>query len=217
MKEDWLGRWQQGRTGWHEDDGNASLKTHWIDLPADSSVLVPLCGKSRDLVWLESRKLKVAGIELSPLAVAAFFAENHLSYEESAENDFRVYRSTERQITVYCGDYFSFVHEPFDALYDRGALIALPASQRSTYVRHTESLLKPGAKRLVITLEYDQAVVDGPPYAVPVAELTGYWPGLVQVSAEDALNTCPPKFLEAGLEKVIEKTWTTAGPAAWVR
>jgi hypothetical protein len=52
VTEDWLGRWAEGRTGWHEPAGNEGLKTYWPDVGKPGSVLVPLCGKTPDLLWL---------------------------------------------------------------------------------------------------------------------------------------------------------------------
>jgi thiopurine S-methyltransferase len=100
-----------------------------------------------------------------------------------------------------------FQSRPFDALYDRGALVALPEDLRSRYVEHTNSLLKPGAMRLVITLEYDQSVVNGPPFSVSAEELTTYWDDLIRVGERDDIDNCPPKFRKAGLTDISEVFW----------
>ena len=76
MLDTWLERWRDGRTGWHETDGSALLKRHWPRLVRGSRVLVPLCGKSVDLLWLASQGLEVSGVEISGLAIRAFFDEN---------------------------------------------------------------------------------------------------------------------------------------------
>jgi thiopurine S-methyltransferase len=216
MAEDWLARWQQGRTGWHEIGGNSGLRKFWPELPAGSRALVPLCGKTPDLGWLESRKLDVTGIELSPLAAKAFFSENGFDYSVSRLDGFRVYAGIDRKITIYCGDYFSFAGQSFDAVYDRGALVALPAGVRGAYARHTDSLLRPEAVHLLITLEYNQAIAEGPPYSVAADEVRYYWPMLRRVSEKDDLENCPPKFREAGLKEIVEVVWiaTGAGPAS---
>ena len=82
MKEAWLERWQIGRTGWHEPHGNASLKRYWDS--RGKRVLVPLCGKTPDLLWLESMDNAVTGVELSELAVIPFFEENEIDYTHSS-------------------------------------------------------------------------------------------------------------------------------------
>jgi thiopurine S-methyltransferase len=212
MTEDWLARWEQGRTGWHESTGNASLKRFWPELPEGSRVLVPLCGKTPDLAWLEDRKLDITGVELSSLAAQSFFSENGFTYTVTGEDGFQIYRSCERRIAIHCGDYFAFARDSFDAVYDRGALVALPADMRGKYARHTDSLLRPDAVRLLITLEYDQTIVDGPPFSVTADEVQRYWPMLRRVSARDDLENCPPKFREAGLEAITELVWTSIPP-----
>ena len=83
VEEDWRSRWAEGRTGWHEPEGNAGLHAAWPALPEHSSVLVPLCGKSPDLLWLAKRGHEVTGIELSEIAVRDFFAENAIEYDTS--------------------------------------------------------------------------------------------------------------------------------------
>jgi thiopurine S-methyltransferase len=207
VSEDWLGRWDQGRTGWHEPSGNEGLKTFWPGFANPGSVLVPLCGKSPDLLWLAERGHDVVGVELSEIAVAGFFAEHDLEFELEAAGPLNRYSATKHSLVLYCGDYFDFQSRYFDALYDRGALVALSGEQRPRYVEHTSKLLKPGATRLVITLEYDQRVVNGPPFAVSAGELATYWDGLVRVGEKDDIENCPPKFRKAGLTEISEVFW----------
>ena len=207
MSEDWLGRWDQGRIGWHEAAGNEGLKSHWPELPDGSSVLVPLCGKAPDLLWLAQRGHVVVGVELSDVAVAAFFAEHELEFDREPSGLLDRYTAKNYPITVYCGDYFSFESAIFDALYDRGALVALPQDQRLKYVEHTRQLLRVDATRLVITLEYDQQVVNGPPFSVLAGELAGYWDDLVRVGEKSDIENCPPKFRKAGLTDILEVVW----------
>ncbi len=207
MTEDWLGRWNQGRTGWHEPAGNEGLKTHWPELPEGSSVLVPLCGKTPDLHWLAERGHVVVGVELSDIAIAAFFADHDLEFERESNDSLDRYTAKNYPITVYCGDYFSFQSPAFDALYDRGALVALPKDLRPRYVEHIRQLLRPDATRLVITLEYDQDVVNGPPFSVPAGEIAGYWDDLVRVGEKSDIDNCPPKFRKAGLTDILEVVW----------
>lgn len=205
--EDWLGRWREGRTGWHEPRGNAALRRHWPALAAGSRVLVPLCGKAVDLLWLAGRGLDVTGVELSQLAVEAFFAENGLTAERVPGEELPAWRARDAAITLYCGDYFDFDAPPFDALYDRGALVALPPAERPRYAAHTARLLQPRAFRLVVTLEYDQRRAAGPPFAVAGSELETYWPDLERVESRDDLANAPPKFRDAGLERFDEVVW----------
>ena len=204
MNENWLERWKIGRTGWHEPSGNRNLQTHWQF--SGRHVLVPLCGKTPDLLWLEAQGNEVVGVELSDIAVEAFFTENELGYER-VDASLPGYRCTSRNVTIYCGDYFEFDHIPFDAHYDRGALIALTADLRPRYAAHTSSLLTDDANQFVLTLDYDQSVCDGPPFAVSPDELLSYWAGLDEIARIDDTENAPPKFLEHGLSQIDEVVW----------
>lgn len=205
MKEDWLDRWDKGRTGWHEVDGNAGLREHWKQ--SSGRVLVPLCGKSPDLAWLASRGHQVFGVELAEKAVVEFFEEQGLDYDKVEDGPLVRFDARETSITIYCGDYFRLAAEPFDALYDRGALVAVDPSVRERYVEHTQSLLVPGSARLIITLEYDQSVTPGPPFSVNPGEMRAFWPDLTRVAAHDDIDNCPPKFIAAGLKEISEVVW----------
>ena len=207
MSEDWLGRWDRGRTGWHEPAGNQGLQSYWPEFKDPGSVLVPLCGKSPDLLWLAERGHDVVGVELSEIAVEGFFNDQGLEYEREPAGPLIRYSASLHSITIFCGDYFAFQAQPFDALYDRGALVALPAELRPRYVEHTSRLLKPGAVRLVITLEYDQQIVNGPPFSVTGDELSTYWDDLNRVAEKNDIDNCPPKFRKAGLTEISEVFW----------
>lgn len=207
MSDDWLARWDEGRTGWHEPAGNEGLQTYWPDVEKPGNVLVPLCGKTPDMLWLAEIGHEVVGIELSEIAVEGFFEDHGLQYEYESAGALGRYMATDRAVTIYCGDYFAFQSQPFDALYDRGALVALSAQERPRYVEHTESLLKPHALRFIVTLEYDQRIVNGPPFAVMPAELAHYWDDIVRVGEKDDIDNCPPKFLQAGLQEISEVYW----------
>jgi len=205
--EDWLDRWNAGRTGWHEANGNAGLKKHWPELGQGASVLVPLCGKSPDLLWLANKGYNVVGVEISEIAIRAFFSENDLPFSEESHADLKKFVARDASVELIEGDYFAFNGNRFDALYDRGALVALPDAVRPRYVEHTKNLLKEDALRFIATLEYDQSIVAGPPFSVPGAELEKYWDDLILVEERDDLETCPPKFRAAGLVEIREKYW----------
>jgi thiopurine S-methyltransferase len=209
VSEPWLERWEQGRIGWHEADGNSKLRAYWPDLADGSRVLVPFCGKSPDLLWLANRGLDVVGIELSRIAVESFFAEQGLQFDVRDEGALECYRARNNSITVYCGDYFAFEAAPFDALFDRGALVAQPADDRPPYVAHCKSLLRQDAYRLIITLEYDQTAASGPPFAVMPDEINSYWNDLEVVGQDNDIDNGPPKFREAGLTEIFETAWSS--------
>jgi len=209
LSEDWIARWQQGRIGWHQADGNPYLQRYWPDLGHNGTVLVPLCGKSVDLVWLAAQGLTVTGIELSDIAIIAFFAENEIEYTLDQSGELDCYSAVSVPIRLYCGNYFDYAAEPAMALYDRGALATLPAAERPDYIEHTKSLLLPDAFRMIISLEYDQDMANGPPFSVLSEELLQYWPDLRRADSHNDIDHCPPKFRAAGITEVIEAVWLT--------
>lgn len=201
MREDWLDRWAEGRIGWHEQQGNAGLKRHWD--ATGKRVLVPLCGKSPDLLWLADRGNTVVGVELSKIAVESFFAENGLRYRRG-ENE---WQALDKDITIHCGDFFEFGDRGFDGHYDRGALIALPRDRRPGYVARLNALLARDCYQLIVTLEYDQEAAEGPPFCVPADEVRAYWPDLERLDEREDIAGAPPKFRDAGLSSLTEVVW----------
>lgn len=207
MSEDWKSRWVEGRTGWHEANGSSVLRKYWPTPGIGERVLVPLCGKSPDLLWLAQQGHDVTGVELSEIAVRAFFEESSLDFETTEADGFLILKCSSPRISLACGDYFDYSDKPFDALYDRASLIALPQQIRPDYVRHTKLLLKPNATQLLITLEYDQSRADGPPYSVLAEEVAEYWGNIPRVSGSNVIDSTPPKFRQAGLTEVTESVW----------
>lgn len=209
MMMDWLARWESGQTGWHQAGGNTALRKFWPGQPTGARVLVPLCGKSPDLLWLAQQGCAVRGVELSEIAVRSFFADAGIGFEIEEDRGLAWFRGIEQDISIVCGDYFQFSDQPFDALYDRAALIALPADIRPRYVQHTKSLLKPDATQLLLTLEYDQSKGDGPPFSVMPDEVNHHWAGLRRVAEQDDSENMPAKFRDAGINKMVEAVWLT--------
>lgn len=213
---DWLERWRDGRTGFHEGRPNDLLVHHAARLAGARRVLVPLCGKAEDLAFLAARGHDVIGIELAEQAVHAFFAEHHVAPSIAPRGPFVAYEvgpgaswagpgaaaaaepageptaSAAGAITLLAGDFFALTPEllgPVDILYDRAALIALPAELRPRYVAQLRALTPAGAPALVITLEYDQARMAGPPFAVLEPELRTLYAGAAVELLEERAAT----------------------------
>ena len=174
----WRQRWAEGRIGFHEGSPNTFLVQHAGLLAGRDRVLVPLCGKTEDLAFLAARGHQVVGVELVEDAVRAFFSEHALAPDVSRDPAFVTYRHG--PITLHAGDMFDVARDrtgPIDAIYDRAALIALPPELRRRYAAHLRGLAAPGALMLVITLEYPQDQMPGPPFAVTEAELRELYRG----------------------------------------
>ena len=169
----WINAWNEGRTGFHQQDYHPKLTKYFpsFNPSPGQKVLVPLCGKSKDLIWLHKQKLQVHGIELHKDAVEAFFPENNLP-SPRREKD-RVYSNYSiEEITISCGDFFELDQKDFyDFVYDRASLVALPAPMRIDYARVIKQSLKPGGFYLLIVYEYDQTKLEGPPFSVDENEI----------------------------------------------
>jgi thiopurine S-methyltransferase len=169
----WHQRWQQNLIGFHQGEVNPYLREYWADLgvPAPARILVPLCGKSQDLLWLSQQGYQVEGVELSELAVRAFFDEQGLSPRQSQQGQWQVWESG--RLRLWCGDFFELTAAQLgrvDAIYDRAALIALPPAMRQAYARHLQAQVGT-VPHLLVTLEYPQGQMDGPPFSVEQSEV----------------------------------------------
>lgn len=170
----WLSRWQQNQIGFHLPEVNPRLLEHASVLPRvpGQRVLVPLCGKSIDMVWLAQRGLRVLGVELSALAVDTFFQEQRWTPRVTQEGAFTRYATD--HVEILCGDVFALDRAnvgELHAVYDRAAMVALPPTLRGAYAQQLSRLLPPSATGLLVSFEYDQAEMNGPPFSVSEAEV----------------------------------------------
>ena len=165
----WHKKWETNELGFHQDDFNPVLVRHWagLDIPGGSKVFVPLCGKSKDMLWLAGQGYDVVGVELSEIAARSFFEEHGMDATRRESGPFICYKSD--QIRIYYGDFFlltpAMLHDVV-AVFDRGSLIALPAHMRIKYVDKLNGLLQPGSKTLLLTLSYEDGQIKPPPHQV---------------------------------------------------
>ena len=181
----WRERWQAGQIGFHEGRPNRYLEAHRGRLPPGGRVLVPLCGKAVDLAYLADAGHEVIGVELVEDAVSAFFAEQGLAPTRTVDGAAAVYQAG--PITVIAGDWFATTAARLgavDAIYDRAALIALPPPMRARYVAHLRAVA-PTAPILLVTLEYPQEAMAGPPFAVTDAEVRSLHAGRAIATLDD--------------------------------
>jgi thiopurine S-methyltransferase len=206
----WQQRWADNQIGFHQAQVNPYLQQYWpqLQLAPGSRVLVPLCGKSLDLAWLAGQGHRVLGVELSRQAVQAFFREHGLEPQVAQQGAFEVWRSGDMEL--WCGDFFALrAADVADcvALYDRAALIALPPEMRVDYMRLLSQVLPTGAG-LLVTLDYQQELLAGPPFSVADDEVRHGFAGW-QVEALEAQEVISqsPKFLQAGVKSLVERVY----------
>ena len=171
--EFWIKAWNEGRTNFHQESYNPKLVKYFPTFKpqAQQKVLVPLCGKTKDLLWLQSLNQNVHGFELHQQAVEDFFTENNLAEPNKSQNqNFTTY--TKENISISCGDFFDLKESnQYDYIYDRAALVALPKEVRINYSNILKQTIKVGGKYLLIVYEYDQSQMQGPPFSINEKEI----------------------------------------------
>ncbi|HCJ30987.1 MAG TPA: thiopurine S-methyltransferase [Pseudomonas sp.] len=208
----WQRRWARNEIGFHLNEVNPFLRRHWpgLRLTEGARVLVPLCGKSLDMAWLAEQGFAVLGVELSERAVEDFFTEQGLEADISVKGGFKVYRAG--ALEIRCGDFFALSHNEVadcQGLYDRAALIALPADMRQHYVEHLANILAPSCQGLLITLDYEQEQMSGPPFAVSDAEVRQSLSSRWEIELLERANVLDGnwKFLQRGLTRLEESCY----------
>jgi thiopurine S-methyltransferase len=210
MKKDfWLERWARKEIGFHQDETNPYLRQYWheLHLARDSEVFVPLCGKSRDMLWLREQGHAVLGVELSALAVQAFFNENGYTPHRVTSKKFELCKAD--GIRILCGDFFDLRKDDLaktSAVYDRASLVALPPEMRERYARHLLGILPPATQILLITFDYPQAEMPGPPFAVTAGEVAVLYRERTEIRLLAQLDVLAqnPRFQERGLSRLQE-------------
>jgi thiopurine S-methyltransferase len=180
----WQNRWRNGQIGFHQSFVDRSLRRHWspLNLGSGARVFVPLCGKSLDLLWLRDQGHFVSGVELSATALEAFCMENGVPARRRIKGDFDLYEAA--NLELFCGDFFKLTPSLLGkvaAVYDRAALISWAPELRAAYAGHIAALAHPGTSMLLITLEYLQAQMSGPPFSVPHEEVERLYSGSFEI------------------------------------
>jgi thiopurine S-methyltransferase len=213
--EFWLEKWDKNEIGFHLDAPHPWLLKIFseVGINPNQTIFVPLCGKTHDIDFLLSQGLKVIGNELSELAVEQLFSRLGIQpIKQHWENVGQVYRSD--QLTVYVGDFFQLTaavllehNEPeINWVYDRAALVALPMAMRPQYSQNIQQLCG-SAHMLLMTLDYPQEQMSGPPFSVPPKEVTAHYSSFYQISPlkqQDILDK-EPRFKQRGLTEFNQR------------
>lgn len=173
----WHQRWEKNETAWHESKGNPLLVKHFqeLSLAKRARVFVPLCGKTLDISWLLSHGYRVAGVELSQIAIEQLFMELGVQPEISEVGGLNQWSAN--NIDIFVGDIFALSRQslgPVDAIYDRAALVAFPEEMRTRYTAHLTEMTGT-APQLLICYEYDQRLLEGPPFSISKEEVNRHY------------------------------------------
>lgn len=213
----WHERWQRGEIGFHKATVNPLLTRWWptLQLPPGSAVWVPLCGKSLDLLWLRDQGHRVLGVELSRSALAEFASENQLQLNWRPEGEFELAEG--QGFSLYAGDVFALqpAHlAQVAAVYDRAALIALPAELRARYAAHMQDILPAGWQMLLVTLDYPQSERPGPPFSVADDEVRHLFQGCqIKLLHEQDVLAEHAVFRQQGMTRLHERVYHISAAA----
>ncbi|MFD1216543.1 thiopurine S-methyltransferase [Microbulbifer celer] len=169
----WLEKWQKMEIGFHNAEAHPLLVKHFdaLNLPKGSRLFLPLCGKTLDIGWLLGNGYQVAGAELSETAVVQLFEQLQVAPTIDELGELKRYSAD--GIDIFVGDIFQLDPDTLgqvDAIYDRAALVALPESMRARYAQLLIALTTT-AQQLLITFDYDQSQIAGPPFCVDSDEV----------------------------------------------
>lgn len=173
----WLQKWEKNEIAFHESEANPVLVKYFTELSLvkGSRVFVPLCGKTLDIAWLLSKDYHVAGAELSQLAIEQLFMGLGVKPKISGSGEVSHYSA--KNIDIFVGNIFHVSKKmlgPVDAIYDRAALVALPEEMRHRYTAHLTEITNT-APQLLLSFEYDQNLMEGPPFSVSNAEVNQHY------------------------------------------
>ena len=207
----WIKIWGEGNIGFHQADIHTALEKYWPVHEAGTTVLVPLCGKSRDLLWLEKQGLDIIGVEFVESAVLDFFQENNLSWQKTVEHGHPCYHANGRNIRIFVTDFIHLADDysgpPIEALYDRAALVALPEDMRAPYVAACRKLLTASPEGLLVSLEYDPSTMEGPPFSVSPGEVEQLWKGQLKLVEQVDMLASMPRAVAQGVHSLDEYFW----------
>lgn len=210
--EFWQARWARGEIGFHLSEVNPCLQRHWpaLALSSEARVLLPLCGKSLDIAWLAAQGHRVVGVELAQAAVEAFFREQQLQPQLTEEGAFTVYRAA--AVEIFCGDFFALTKQQLgdcQTFYDRAALIALPTEMRTDYAAHLSAIMPDACQGLLVTLDYEQAQMQGPPFAVSDSEVQQLFARAWQIETLECCDALSDneKFQQRGVQRLDERVY----------
>lgn len=208
----WHERWKLKQIGFHQQGINAHLQEFWgrIEMGSPGRVFVPLSGKSRDMLWLRGEGHEVLGVEVSPVAVREFFEENDLTPSISRQGAFE--RWEYDGLVLLLGDFFALEKTDLNGVtgvYDRASLVALPPAMRAAYARHMSGILKHDCRLLLVSMEYPEQDMQGPPFPVSEAEIRQLYAKRFDVERifEADLLKENDRLRKRGLTRLVEKVF----------
>ncbi|KAH9504584.1 hypothetical protein Btru_062353 [Bulinus truncatus] len=215
--EYWDERWKDLDIGFHQSAVHIMLVKYFNKLIPEGTankIFFPLCGKTLDMKWMYDQGFTVVGVEGIQSAIVQFFTEQNVDYtEEDVQNNgnsFKVFKSKDNRIIIYWMDLFKFTPEmegKFDAVWDRGSLVALQRPDVPQYISLIKKLLSSKGRILLEVMEYDVSImsdVDSPSRPPPPHPM--YEEELKKLYEPE----CQVEFLDRAERKIAGKDVHTA-------
>jgi len=186
----WETQWQKGDISFHLPEVNPKLLDNMDELigceksgeKVCRDILVPLCGKSKDLVHLHGLGHNVVGCEGVEQACTEFFSENNIEFTRTPLEgiDGSLFSSADGRLRLFQCDFLALTPEvvgtKIDAVWDIQSLVSINPRDRKQYVRTLRSLLADDFRYLLVTIEYEPFAHLGRPHSISynaVKELFG--------------------------------------------
>lgn len=191
--EFWHSRWENNEIGFHMNETHPLLAKHFERLLQtnnndSATIFVPLCGKTLDILWFLNKGHEVVAVELSELAISQLFADLRVTPSITQIADFKVFHGP--QLKIFVGDIFSLKPEhvgKVSYIYDRAALVALPEHMRPNYCQQLIQLSNK-ATQLLISFDYDQQQMPGPPFSVTETAIRSYYQSAYSLELLESQN-----------------------------
>lgn len=186
----WNTRYEAGRTPWDLGGVPKPLERYLAAHPGKGArVLIPGCGSGYEIAAFAAAGYSVTAIDFSPPAVALARANLGAPLAER----------------IVEGDFFThdFADAPFDLVYERTFLCALPPDMWPKIVARTASLLAPSGTLAGIYFLGEKE--DGPPFGLASDESTRLFDARFVLAADHAIPAEESLPLFAGRERWQER------------
>jgi SAM-dependent methyltransferase len=149
----WESRYRDNVTPWDAGKVPESLRAYASTLPSGARILIPGCGSAYEAAFLAGGGFDVLAIDFSPAAV------------ETAQKNLAGFGDI-----VRLADFFEFdFGKPYDVIYERAFLCALPRKMWRGYADRCAELLTPNGVTAGIFFFSDTP--KGPPFGTSPGEL----------------------------------------------
>ncbi len=201
--EFWHKLWDSNEIGFHNKDVNELFLNNFskLNFKKNSRVFIPLCGKTVDIKWLLDNSYSVVAIELNENAIKELFSSLQLETSIKKMGSLTLYSA--KNIDIFVGDIFELnqsILGKVDIIYDRGAIVALPTTMRQEYTSLLVNITQ-NTPQLIISYEYDQNLMEGPPFSVKESQLKEYYSDFYNLELMESIK--PKVFTTLDISETV--------------